>query len=50
MLSVVYGSWMLINLKSLVKRQTTWVKITHDRSISIDDITEEESVEIKETA
>lgn len=31
------GTWLLINLKSLFKRNTTWEKITHDRAIKIDD-------------
>ena len=32
------GSWLLINLKFLVKRETTWEKIKHVRSISINDV------------
>ncbi len=35
------GSWLLINFKCLFKRETTWEKITHNRSIKIDDVREE---------
>ena len=35
------GSWLVINFKCLFKRQTTWEKITHDRNIKIDDVSEE---------
>ena len=34
------GSWLLINLKCLFKRETTWEKITHSRSIKIDEVSE----------
>ena len=32
------GSWIIINIKCLFKRETTWEKITHNRSIKIDDV------------
>ncbi len=32
------GSWLLINLKCLVKRETTWIKINHVRDIKINDV------------
>ena len=35
------GSWLLINFKCLFKRETTWEKITHARSIKIGDVGEE---------
>lgn len=35
------GSWIIINIKCLFKRETTWEKITHNRSIKIDDVSEE---------
>ncbi len=31
------GSWILINLKCLIKRETSWEKINHVRSIKISD-------------
>ncbi len=34
------GTWLLINFKCLFKRETTWEKITHNRSIKIDDVVE----------
>ena len=34
------GSWLLINFKCLFKRETEWEKITHNRSIKIDEVTE----------
>lgn len=34
------GSWLLINFKCLFKRETTWEKISHNRSISIEDVSE----------
>ena len=34
------GSWILINLKCLVKRETTWQKIEHVRSIKIAEVNE----------
>jgi hypothetical protein len=34
------GSWILINLKCLVKRETTWEKIEHVRSIKIAEVKE----------
>ncbi|MBQ2938382.1 MAG: glycosyltransferase family 2 protein [Clostridia bacterium] len=32
------GSWLLINFKCLFKRETTWEKINHVRSIKIDEV------------
>ena len=32
------GSWLLINFKCLFKRETTWEKIEHVKSVKIDDI------------
>ena len=34
------GSWILINLKCLFKRETTWQKIEHVRSIKIAEVKE----------
>ena len=34
------GSWLLINFKCLFKRDTSWEKIAHTRSIKIDDVSE----------
>ena len=34
------GSWIIINIKCLFKRETTWEKIIHNRSIKIDDVSE----------
>ena len=34
------GSWLLINFKCLFKRETTWEKITHNRSIKIDEVSD----------
>ena len=39
------GSWIIINIKCLFKRETTWEKITHNRSIKIDDVEQKETVE-----
>ena len=39
------GSWIIINIKCLFKRETTWEKITHNRSIKIDDVEQKEIVE-----
>ena len=39
------GSWIIINIKCLFKRKTTWEKITHNRSIKIDDVEQKEIVE-----
>ena len=44
------GSWLLINFKCLFKRDTSWEKIEHKRSISINEIdaeSQEEPVNIK---
>ena len=38
---IFMGSWILINLKCLIKRETTWEKIKHVRSISINDVEKE---------
>ena len=35
------GSWLLINFKCLFKRETTWEKINHLRSIKISDVEQE---------
>ena len=35
------GSWLLINFKCLFKRETTWEKINHLRSIKISDVKQE---------
>ena len=32
------GSWLLINFKCLFKRETTWEKINHVRSIKIAEV------------
>ena len=34
------GSWILINIKCLIKPNTTWEKIEHVRSVSINEISE----------
>ena len=39
------GSWIIINIKCLFKRETTWEKITHNRSIKIDDVEQKEVIE-----
>ena len=39
------GTWLLINFKCLFKRETNWEKITHNRSININDV---EQSEVKE--
>lgn len=39
------GSWLLINFKCLFKRETTWEKINHVRSIKISDVSKTEKVE-----
>lgn len=39
------GSWIIINIKCLFKRETTWEKITHNRSIKIDDVDQKEVIE-----
>ncbi|MBR3002965.1 MAG: glycosyltransferase family 2 protein [Clostridia bacterium] len=38
------GSWLLINFKCLFKRETTWEKINHVRSIKISEVSETEEV------
>lgn len=38
------GSWLLINAKCLFKRDTSWEKIDHTRSIKIDDVEAEKSL------
>ena len=42
------GSWIIINVKCLFKRETTWEKITHNRSIKIDDVSENIEDTVKE--
>ena len=32
------GSWIVINIKCLFKRQTNWEKITHNRDIKINEV------------
>ena len=32
------GSWILINIKCLVKKETTWKKIEHVRDIKVSDV------------
>ena len=39
------GSWIIINIKCLFKRETTWEKITHNRIIKIDEVEQKEVVE-----
>ena len=41
------GSWIIINIKCLFKRETTWEKINHNRSIKIDDVEQKEMIEIE---
>ena len=36
------GSWLVINFKCLFKRETTWEKIDHVRSIKISEVSDEE--------
>ena len=38
------GSWLLINLKVLFKRDTTWEKIDHVRDIKINEVQEEAKI------
>ncbi len=38
------GSWIIINIKCLFKRETTWEKITHNRSIKIDDVEQKDVI------
>lgn len=38
------GSWLLINFKCLFKRETTWEKINHVRSIKISEVSETEEI------
>ena len=38
------GSWLLINFKCLFKRDTTWDKIEHVRSIKINEVSNEKTV------
>ena len=41
------GSWIAINFKCLFKRETSWEKIEHKRSIKITDMNEENQEEEK---
>ena len=41
MLSIIYGNMVIINLKCLFKRETTWEKIDHVRNIKISEVKEE---------
>ncbi len=48
MLSVIFlGSWLLINFKCLFKRDTTWDKIEHVRSIKINEVSNEKNSILK---
>ena len=38
---IFVASWLLINFKCLIKRETTWEKINHVRDIKISDMSEE---------
>ena len=38
------GSWLLINFKCLFKRDTTWEKIEHVRSIRINEVSDEKTI------
>ena len=42
------GSWLVINFKCLFKRDTTWDKIEHNRSIAIEDVSTEIAEEVEE--
>ena len=37
---IFMGTWIVINFKCLFKRETTWEKIEHSRSIKIDEVKE----------
>jgi cellulose synthase/poly-beta-1,6-N-acetylglucosamine synthase-like glycosyltransferase len=39
------GTWLLINFKCLFKMETSWEKITHNRSIKINDVEQKELIE-----
>lgn len=39
------GSWLVINFKCLFKRETSWEKINHVRSIKIDEVQENSEME-----
>ncbi|MBR3254832.1 MAG: glycosyltransferase family 2 protein [Clostridia bacterium] len=39
------GTWMIINFKCLFKRNTSWEKINHVRSVKISDVNNEEETE-----
>ena len=43
------GTWVIINLKCLFKRETTWEKIEHVRDIKIAEVKEEEVPEVETT-
>ncbi len=45
---IFVASWLLINLKCLIKRETTWEKINHVRDIKISDMSEQEVILQKE--
>ena len=32
------GSWILINIKALIKPDTTWTKIEHTRSVKVNEL------------
>ena len=35
---IFLGSWILINIKCIIKPDTKWEKIEHKRNVSIDDV------------
>lgn len=41
------GSWIVINIKCLFKRDTSWEKITHNRDIKINDVIDTDIQEIE---
>ena len=45
MLSIILGSWLLINFKVLFKRDTKWEKIDHVRDIKINEVQENAELE-----
>ena len=38
MFPIFMGSWLIINLKCIIKPNTTWEKIEHKRNVKIKDI------------
>ena len=41
------GSWILINLKCLFKRNLTWEKINHVRNIKISEVSGTEKIRVE---